>query len=519
LFLYSGEFHIGGAKNRGFLGWKKKFVKEVTLSNGLPVLELIKHKNENIIFSHDFETKKADINKYSFKYNESYPLLNSQEVAMGKSSALFRGKQGGWNLDIPESLGITKGRLLKEMYISFYFLPKEITDRGELFSKITLHEGKQNGIRIHLENGEYVISLLNFFRKPDGSAESVRVKYPIPPNTSEWTHITLYFLPQFGKVRIWENTLERDALTISSPKEAFFLGFPENAHSPYKFGDGFVGSIDEIEIGYGAPISHSQIKVFPSTEWNESLYTYDQNAGEATSPIYATEYSHSVWKEGNAVFDLPDQTHGEAAIRTSPTPFSEKDETLNWIPFNQYFSMKEKPFFKYYQFKMRIRSDAMGHRTPAFHGIHAEYLENKPPLTPTGFKLAQLDIAQENVCFSWSSNREDTVKKGGGYRIHLGVHEDRMISVLDKLQNAPITGLDPAKPNRYDVLNACVSKEDLIQHASEHKDQNVVLWKPGLAVYFRLSAYTKFYNDSFGNDQKSGLTPAILIRFPENWNE
>jgi hypothetical protein len=87
-------------------------------------------------------------------------------------------------------------------------------------------------------------------------------------------------------------------------------------------------------------------------------------------------------------------------------------------------------------------------------------------------------------------------------------------------KSMPITGLEEGKDltRSYKSLKQCVDNDLITLNALNRKDKNLLLFKPGLTYYFKISACNKNYNETNGLDQKSILSNSVLFTFKNQTN-
>jgi hypothetical protein len=245
-----------------------------------------------------------------------------------------------------------------------------------------------------------------------------------------------------------------------------------------------------------------------------------QYKGIAYSPVLQTKNSYSRLLSLEHDSLKPNGTQLEIHFRISNSYFTDDDTEVKWIDSSEFKTAMETDF-KYLQWKLILRSDYSGKSTPSLNTIRFKYVESLPPNSPAGLKVVENQDNPLSVCFLWVSNHEDNVRDGGKYFIHYGVSPDRMVGTIRiNEKSMPITGLEEGKDltRSYKSLKQCVDNDLITLNALNRKDKNLLLFKPGLTYYFKISACNKNYNETNGLDQKSILSNSVLFTFKNQTN-
>jgi hypothetical protein len=531
LFLFSFTFLLAGEfvfdDKQDFSRLKKKGIRIVKASAKNYKLELSPKKGEaNAELLLNFENKKASELKDltgNYTINASTYSVEEGKALMGKRYASFAAN----NSYI--SVATNNGRLLNSVhfteafYISFLVMPGESEQYSVVFTKSLITGGRKFGIECDIVNNKIEVQFHNMFSYSKTQSRSFSLKSPDKLKTDDWTHVLIAIDPMTGKASLFEDgksKSEFEAIQSAENPTSLPFGFHPNDTTPLLIGKGFFGKLDQFLIGLGTPEIYQLTEPFRGVSYDDMIKFASQYKGIAYSPVLQTKNSYSRLLSLEHDSLKPNGTQLEIHFRISNSYFTDDDTEVKWIDSSEFKTAMETDF-KYLQWKLILRSDYSGKSTPSLNTIRFKYVESLPPNSPAGLKVVENQDNPLSVCFLWVSNHEDNVRDGGKYFIHYGVSPDRMVGTIRiNEKSMPITGLEEGKDltRSYKSLKQCVDNDLITLNALNRKDKNLLLFKPGLTYYFKISACNKNYNETNGLDQKSILSNSVLFTFKNQTN-
>ena len=420
-------------------------------------------------------------------------------------------------LKLKPTLNLGPGRILETSTISFSFLPFNLESKGVLFQRMFSKRGKDYGIRIELGTKWIEFSFLNLFTKQGGSTSSYSTRIPYSFQKGKWTDLALSILPNEKEIILFRNGLEISKILAEDVPNWEFLSYPEDDPGFAKIGFGFHGWMENFQITGEVFNPISSIHPYHKPEYDEPNEDSFQKFGEGISKVYSTKYSFAEITEILPKLTTPNNTSAELMVRSSLTPFSRDNETIPWMSLVDFLSASPKIYLQYYQWKIRMRSDASGLKYPELESISFKIQETFPPAPVHGFQLLKFDSYGKNICFSWASNLEDEVKDGGGYTLYFGNTPSKMFATISRIDGKKITGVPSGETleSKFNSLSACINSDVLLENALLTPKKNIAFWKPGERYYFKISAENKFFSESLGKDMRSKLSEAVSVRIPE----
>jgi hypothetical protein len=359
------------------------------------------------------------------------------------------------------------------------------------------------------------------FRKSNGKSVSFVLKSDNILKSGKWTHFAISFDIDQYRVALFENGDRKSIVDASelSNSDVVSVGFHPNDTSPLFIGRKFYGKLDNFFIGHGLPDFNFLNSPYKKIEYDPNNKIASQFYGEIFSEVHSTKFSNSFLIDISYLIDKPQGTHYEVLYRYSDSIFDKKSEFPIWRNLKG-FHLQEKERFKYFQWKVVLRSDFSGKYTPVFKQLKLRYIESKPPDPPVAIRIEPNPKTELGVCLLWNSNHEDDVKEEGGYIIHYGISPDRMVASIHTDKNGNrITGLKTASAleKEYKSLHFCIDNSTISYNAESRKEKNLLSFQRGITYYFKVSAYNKFYNykERKGLDQKSKPSKSVLFTFPK----
>lgn len=274
-------------------------------------------------------------------------------------------------------------------------------------------------------------------------------------------------------------------------------------------------------IGIGSPDMESLTEPYRGVIYDDMIKFASHYKGIAYSNVMKTPNSFSRLLSMDYNVNKPEGTHFEIHFRISNSFFSEDNTDIPWIDSTEFKNFTNYDF-KYFQWKLLLRSDYAGKLTPSLNSVHFKYLESMPPNPPTGLTVKEMKDNSLGICLNWISNHEGNVRNGGKYLIHYGVSPERMVGVLRINESSKdITGLEEGSDltKSYKSLKQCINNELISTNALIRKDKNLLLFKPGLTYYFKISACNSNYNEITGIDQKSLPSNPVSFTFKNQVND
>jgi hypothetical protein len=537
-FVFAGEFVFDDKDD--FSKLKRKGIRIVRASAKNYKLELSPKKSEaNTELLLNFENKKATELKDAtgnYTVNASMYAVEEGKAGMGKRYASFAAN----NSYI--SVATNNGRLLNSVhftqpfYISFLVMPGESEQYSVVFKKSLITGGRKFGIECDIVNNKIEVQFNNMFSYSKTESRSFQLKSPDKLKTEEWTHVIIAIDPMTGKASLFEDGKSKSEFeAIKSPENPTSLpfGFHPNDTTPLLIGKDFFGKLDQFLIGVGTPELDKLTEPFKGVSYDDTIKFANQFKGIAYSPVLQTKNSFSRLLSFDHDAIKPTGTQLEIHFRISNLYFTEDDSEVEWIDSSDFKKAMERDF-KYLQWKLILRSDYSGKTTPSLNTVRFRYVESLPPNPPAGLKVVENEKNPLGVCLVWVSNHEDNVREGGKYLIHYGVSPDRMVGTIavrevetkkegteEKVKTIkPITGLEEGMnlTQAYKSLKQCVDNDLITLNAVNRKDKNLLVFKPGLTYYFKISACNKNYNEVSGLDQKSVPSNSVQFTFKNQTN-
>ncbi|TGL63261.1 hypothetical protein [Leptospira sarikeiensis] len=583
-----------------------KYLRLGTTENGGPKLELNpRDRKEGSDLFLDFEEKEAaDLNDKAGGYrvlSSSY-LPDASKAHSGKKSAGFVGKRSGIKISGKTKGILTNSDIKEEFYISFFLLPGNLDKEAILLSKDLYTRGKKFGWDLRIKDEIPVLEFRNFFQKSDKTHLSLKLAGSSRLSRSDWNHFIIHFRPAQREIVLYINGKEVDRASISSKEPIVRIGFHPEDSTPFKIGESFYGWLDDFLVSKGSPDPETLSTQYDGQKYDPSSYTADAKFGTAVSPVYKTKFSSSSPEAVLLKANIPKSSVMELYFRFSPRIFSRTEEGPAWksvdlrkieeefkeddpyreteeetspkgksssyrIPLDRIWGNKSG-YFKYYQVKVKFKTDSAAKTSPELEAITFIYKETIPPVRPAGLKIVTFDdhdpdAGGPRVCLSWTQNPEKNVQQKGGYVIHYGVGPNRMVGILKgtskELEKGkipvlsakgktkhpmseyldPILGDDSSCPKRNDMsgpkLCQCLDNRLISLNAEKpeeqeedenprskkkkHKprkdpyDKKLLFFQKGLTYYFKIAAYNSFYDPESGLDQLSPLSDPVEVYF------
>jgi hypothetical protein len=536
--LLSGDFEFGKTKNNSLKKLKKENILVKDIGSHEERLELSKNKifaNELYL---DFENKKpSDLKDKNNNYDIIESIYTPQEgkSILGKRYASFTTKESNIKVLSGDGKLLSKTLISEPIYFSFFVMPGDLEQSSTIFLKSYITGGKKFGIECKILNSKIEVFFHNFFYYTSVETKSLQLVSPDKLRSKVWTHVLISYQPLTGETILFENGIEKDkffAIRSSNDPTPLLAGFHKYDSSPLIIGKDFYGKIDNYQIGRGELPDVQKLNIpYQPVNYDQDIKIASHSRGSAFSKVFKTQNSHSIPTNIEAKVSVPDGTSLELFYRFSEEPFEENSSFPEWRFYDQnsFHKTESKTFFQYFQWKVLMRSDSLGMKTPFLSNFKLNYKESLPPNPPFGLQVISVNHDKKEVCLKWNSNHEADVIEGGGYMIHYGVSSDRIVgTIIIGDDGKPILGLkmdgsdegvklkDQVKKN-YQSLGFCINNNVIQKNAELLKDRNLLFFKSGLTYYFKLSAYNNKYNlnepDSYSRDQKSLPSKDISMTF------
>lgn len=538
IFVYSvfaSEILYSGKTIKDFAGLFRDGIRIVKKSSKDFRLELERKKFQDSELFLDFENKNAkELRDKNGKYNiiRANYLVEVGDTLLGHRHASFSSKNSFISIHSNKSGLLSSRNITDDLYVSFLLMPGELEKDSNLISKVYITQGKVYGFECNIVNNSLEISFKNMFYHK-GKRFNFSLRSPDKLKHGKWTHVVIYIKPSSGYTALYEDGDEKDKfygiLSQENPVP-LSIGFHKNDTTPMYIGKNFYGKLDNFLISTGRPDFKKLTIPFGGVEYDDNIKTVNQNFGYVYSKVVSTKYSNSIPTSLEHKIIKPPGTHYEILYRFSDEIFGAHSEFPLWHHYKQEESFFKKRF-KYFQWKVLMRSDYEGKFSPSLSYLKMNYIETHPPKTPTGLRIVSGKSDDPEVCLSWNSNYEENVWNGGGYVIHYGVSPNRMVASLyyKNAEKEKITGLEDDEPVKYHFksLKQCVNNEMIIKNAmllQEKIDKNLLVFKKGITYYFKVSSYNNYYLDERGNlkssskDQKSKLSKPVSYTFLNDSN-
>ncbi len=518
----------------------------------------------------DFESgNPSDLKDASGNYKilmSSY-LPDSENVFHSKRSARFSGKRTGIKIAHSYSGLLTSKDLTKEFYISFSFLPGTVEKDATLISKLYETSGNSYGWDLKIADDRLKAGFYSFFETEEKRFLSLYLTSNTTLKKNQWNRVLLYFNPNDREIVLYLNGKESARAAVPASQNLTRIGFHADDTTSFRIASSYYGWMENFSVFPGKPNPSSEDTSFPGQNFDSETHTSESKFGIGISPVYKSKYSSSFLEEVQLKAVVPTSSALELYLRVSPVPFTPNSESPAWIgvdlrklenskidslepdiyriplkySLKKFLGITEDKTdllpFRYYQWRVKFKSDPSGNKTPELKNISLTFRETNPPVRPLGLKVAEngVDDSGPSICLNWKSNPEKDVINGGGYFIHYGIHPDRMVGIvrgtLGESPNKknrpkhpasdyldPISGLPPGKnyihiQEYYNKLSTCIDNRIISLNSEILLEKNQLFLKKGTTYFFRISAYNKFYHFQNGKDQVSTLSDPVEVYF------
>ncbi|TGK11927.1 hypothetical protein EHO60_06475 [Leptospira fletcheri] len=569
--------------------------------NGTLIMDLApRDRKQGADLFFDFEEEQAgelQDKTGGYRVLSSSYMVDESQSHTGKRSARFAGKRSGIKISGKTKGILTSSDLKEEYYISLFLLPGTLDKEATLLNKGLYTRGKRFGWDLKIKDEIPVLEFYNFFEKENKTFSSLKIVGRERISRSKWNHLVIHFRPMQREIVFYVNGKENDRATLPRRESIVRIGFHPEDTTPFVLGENFYGWLDDFLTAKGAPDLEELSTPYSGQTYDQSSFTAGAKFGTAVSPVYKTKYTNSVPEGLTLKAKIPKSSFLELYFRFSPRPFPRSgedgpnwksvdlrkledylqedlssDEETETPPAQRKFQTykipldKNLPRFKYFQAKLKFKSDASGNTGPELESLSFSYNENLPPVKPMGLQVVYMDDAYPDtgsprVCLSWTPNPEKEVRgKAGGYVIHYGVGPNRMVGILkgtrtdlekgkmpvlsisDREKHPmseyldPVRGEDPSCPNKQKTggqklcqcidnrlisLNAEKPEEDKHKLSKGKKkkpisdpyDKKLLFLQKGLTFYFKIAAYNSLYDPADGADQISPLSDPVEVYF------
>ncbi|MDX1957961.1 MAG: LamG-like jellyroll fold domain-containing protein [Leptospiraceae bacterium] len=488
-------------------------------------IELLKNNFPSTELYLDFEADKASELKDkngNYEIEASRYVIETRTAPYGKRYASFTNRDSYIAVSSNKNRILGQTQIKEPFYISFFIKSGESEQNSILFSKIYLTSGKKYGLECKILNSRINYTFHNMFSFENGKTKTISMESPEKLTTTKWTHVVLTLNPVTGRVALYENGNEKAEfqaeLSESEPTIPSF-GFHKRDTSPLIIGRDYYGKLDDFIISIGEPLDVSKLSLpYSDVKLDEPTGFVSQARGNAISKVIKTKYSKSIPQYLIPETEIPEGSHLEVQYRFSEEPFEEKANSPSWKHLEKNFNDTHKSsFFQYFQWKVILRANHSGTKSPSLKKLTLKYRESIPPNPPFGFKLSSLDSESLKVCFQWSANHEKDVNSGGGYLLHYGITPERMIGTIvynDK-------GNKFGETKEENILGDCVDNSVIEKNlVLSQKTRTFPFFRNGITYYFRLSAYNNKFplsyytaGETIGIDQKSKSSKSISGSF------
>lgn len=484
--------------------------------------------NQGFLFL-DFEPEESFQQTLTVISNSYIP--DSKNSVFGKRSGFFSGKRNQIQVSLQ---GSKLSPQVKETFsIRVPILLNEQGSASTLFEKLVIIKGKLFGIVLELEENKPIVTIHNLFRYSDGTTKSAELVSDEVVPRKKWHAITVTIDPNSKKILLYQNGKLRGETKMDN-SELLNLGFPEEDSTPLVLAKNFYGNIDAVHIHKGYPNPESFYTRYPNVELDRETLIPSQAGSTLTSPILTSRYSQASLYKWTLGSEKPEGSLLNLYFRGSNEKFSANSQNApNWQRLTENSPVER---FKFHQWKIWLRPDALGEKVPLLHSFKYELKEQLPPSAPTGVRIETSDLPEKKICLLWATNHEREVQSGGGYMIHYGVKPDEMVGTLFfKPDPTPISISGKEEGSDYKNLKFCMTEQTLYEnfYLPEEKDaftkqgwneevfrakreKNGLGFHSGITYFFRISAYNKFFDEWRGRDQRSGLTDAVFATFSKD---
>jgi hypothetical protein len=414
----------------------------------------------------------------------------------------------------------------KPLSISLEISPSSLQNTSVLLKRSIYRAGFEYGFELRLEKRSLVLILNRFFLLENGLESSETISSRSVISTSEWNHIILEFVPNRSEVILYLNSREVGRATGRS-ESVIGLGFHADDSTPLRIGEDYYGRLRSIRIAESTAQPYLDESKYTPDIYDPNSDTFEPVIGDAYSPIFTTKGSHSSLHrlEVNAKRENDQllETWIRGSSRYFPANSSPYLPGLQWVRLQDWLKKPgcgqgdfklniSENCFQFFQIRFRLKPDPIGKLSPEIYSARAEILSVPTPKPVPGFRIYPegSDLENQKVCFRWVSSDDPNVFDGGGYRIHYGTQPNDSVAVVDIPSNF---NKDKVRSN---ISSFCLDNS-VITNQSELNapDFHMPSIRPGQSVYFRISAYTRFWNrDSRTKDQLSPLSDPVLVIFP-----
>lgn len=279
---------------------------------------------------------------------------------------------------------------------------------------------------------------------------------------NQWNRVLLYFNPNDREIVLYLNGKESARAAVPASQNLTRIGFHADDTTSFRIASSYYGWMENFSVFPGKPNPSSEDTSFPGQNFDSETHTSESKFGIGISPVYKSKYSSSFLEEVQLKAVVPTSSALELYLRVSPVPFTPNSESPAWIgvdlrklenskidslepdtyriplkySLKKFLGITEDKTdllpFRYYQWRVKFKSDPSGNKTPELKNISLTFRETNPPVRPLGLKVAEngVDDSGPSICLNWKSNPEKDVINGGGYFIHYGIHPDRMVGIV-----------------------------------------------------------------------------------------
>lgn len=504
--LIAAEIKFVGSTKKELTKLNRDRVKIVRITSNDYRIELAPKKYKKSELFLDFENSKADDLKdknqnYSIDYS-NYTVI-TDKTQLGKRYASFISKNSYIAVSMDKKSFWNTEMVTSKFYISLFVQPGQMEQNSSIFQRTYITGGKKYGLELGIFNHKIQATFHNMFSFK-GKTKSFELKSSDKLKQANWTHIVISIDPNSGQLALYENSVRKSSVYAKISEDdptVYSIGFHKNDTSSFYIGRNFYGRLDNFMIGKGEVDFAGLVNPYSKVNYDPENKTADQSTGTVTSNIISTKNSGSLPLKLDLDIVKPEGTHYELHYRFSDKLFEKKDSYPAWRRYEKTFVHNSKNRFKYFQWKLVLRSDYSGKYTPSMKSLSFKYIESLPPETPVGLKIVQSKDNEMKVCLEWNSNHEENVKKGGGYIIHYGISPDSILSSIyfdvnsktSETRFIPINNSNHIKSERK--LKFCLDNDIIGQNSLKQVDKKLLTFSRGVTYYFKVSAYNHLYLD------------------------
>lgn len=362
-----------------------------------------------------------------YQINESsYRPVGGKRAISGRAAFFYGGKSRVVIFPPGRSLFRDQEQQGGSFSLDFWIQPTHRVPNGLIFRRTGFSGGQEKGLQVSLRQNRLHVEAPGFFsgltnqdiysgipnQSNQGQPNLNLVSDPLP--LRDWTHVAISFRARTGKLSVFLNGRESDAVFATSdgtPRGVpLRWSFGNHSPDPLIIGENLKAVLDEFRLSNRAldsPDGHGprvRTTPYPGARVNYHNKHISQDRGEVWSPVFKTRYSRSwpLYLSWEAV--KPPGTHLFLEVRLSDRPFSPdvSGQTLPWQKVSQ--GETGLPRFQYLQWRAVFQASPDGQRSPILKSVSLNYQNGKPPARPRNLRVVATYPESGRILLEWDRN-------------------------------------------------------------------------------------------------------------------